>query len=92
MTYNDITEKEFQHFRLIRNRAGEYLAKGQFALSFEAILDMKRDVKRRKLHPQTFDNLLSEVIAIGNELNGDSVILIDFSQYVSRNIDRFNKV
>ena len=92
MNYNDITEKQFEHFRVMRNRAGEYLAKGDFAKSFEAILDMKRDVRIKKLHPTTFDNLLSEVIAIGHELNGDPMILIDFSQYVSKHLDRFQSV
>lgn len=90
--YNDITVEQYQHFRLMRNRAGEYLAKGENAKSFEAILDMKRDVKAKKLHPSTFDNLLSEVIAIGHELNGDAMILIDFGQYVAKHIDRFNSV
>lgn len=90
MIYKDQTEADFQHLKLMRNRAGEYMAKNNFNLAFEAVLDLQRDINKRKLHPSTFDFILDEIIAIGTGLNDDPMIAVKFGAYIAKNFHKLD--
>ncbi|GAJ03426.1 unnamed protein product [marine sediment metagenome] len=85
--YVDITTKQVETLRFARNTAGNYMANRQFDRAFECLLDIKRDLEVRKIHPKTFDNILEEVFAIGAELSGQSeMITIDFAAYIGKRL------
>lgn len=90
--YVDPTNEDVEHLRLMRNRAGEYMSNREFAKCFEAILDIKRDVKARKLPPNTFENLLEEVIGIGHNLTDDPMIIVEFGTYIAKHQGRLSAV
>lgn len=87
MQVNDQNQADFEHLRLMRNNAGEYIAKYEFNKAFEAILDLQRDIKKRQLHQNTFTNILNEIIAIGCELSGDAMMKVKFYQYINGRLD-----
>ena len=86
MLVEDQKESDFEHLRVMRNRAGEYVANYEFNFAFEAILDLQRDIKKRQLHKDTFDNILNEVIAIGCELSGDALMRVKFESYIKKRL------
>ena len=86
---NDVNIFDIQHLRKLRNEAGEYLAVNDFNRAFEAILDMKRDIKSRHLEPSMFNNLLNEAIAIGCDQSIDKKItLVKFERYLLLNHEK----
>lgn len=87
--YNDVTVFDIRHLRFLRNAAGEYIAVNDFNRAFEAILDMKRDIKTRNLEPSMFNNLLNESIAIGCDQSIDKKItLVKFERYLLLNHEK----
>lgn len=88
MDYRDQTMDDFNHLKLMRNRAGEYISKREFKKAFEAILDIKRDITKRKLHPSNFDNILDEILVIGEGLTDDVTITFDFLNFLNARSNR----
>jgi hypothetical protein len=89
---NDYTPQTWTHLKKLRNEAGTHLSNNEFDKAFECILDIKRDVKRRKLAPGTFDNLLNEVLAIGVEMSTDDMLTVNFYNYMMKYINRLQSV